>query len=120
MSRCEVGHQAFTGTASLENRVNYGSPQSALRPPRPGRPIGRVDGLKIHTGVGSTPTRGTFFRSAGRQRCLAMILVGLHRDTADMYRPEVRRQALALIDSGHSLSSISMSMGINRSTLREW
>jgi hypothetical protein len=27
---------------------------------------------------------------------------------------------LALIDSGHSLRSISMSTGINRSTLREW
>ena len=27
---------------------------------------------------------------------------------------------MALIDSGHSLRSISMSMGINRSTLREW
>jgi hypothetical protein len=37
-----------------------------------------------------------------------------------MYRPEVRQQALALIDSGHSLRSISLSMGINRSTLREW
>ena len=37
-----------------------------------------------------------------------------------MYRPEVRHRALALIDSGHSLRSISMSMGINRSTLREW
>jgi hypothetical protein len=37
-----------------------------------------------------------------------------------MYRPEVRHRALALIDSGHSLHSISMSMGINRSTLREW
>jgi hypothetical protein len=37
-----------------------------------------------------------------------------------MYGPEVRLQALALIDSGHSLRSISMSMGINRSTLREW
>src|ERR1700733_802811 len=33
---------------------------------------------------------------------------------------EVRLQASALIDSGHSLRSISMSMGINRSTLREW
>ena len=37
-----------------------------------------------------------------------------------MYRPEVRHRALALIDSGHSLPSISMSTGINRSTLREW
>jgi hypothetical protein len=37
-----------------------------------------------------------------------------------MYRPEVRHRALALIDSGHSLRSISLSMGINRSTLREW
>ena len=37
-----------------------------------------------------------------------------------MYRPEVRRRALALIDSGHSLRSISMLTGINRSTLREW
>jgi hypothetical protein len=37
-----------------------------------------------------------------------------------MYRPEVRQRALALIDSGHSLRSISMSTGINRSTLREW
>jgi hypothetical protein len=37
-----------------------------------------------------------------------------------MYGPKVRLQALALIDSGHSLRSISMSMGIHRSTLREW
>jgi len=37
-----------------------------------------------------------------------------------MYRPEVRQQALALMSSGHSLRSISLSMGINRSTLREW
>jgi transposase-like protein len=37
-----------------------------------------------------------------------------------MYRPEVRHHALALIGSGHSLRSISMSTGINRSTLREW
>jgi hypothetical protein len=37
-----------------------------------------------------------------------------------MYRPEVRHRALALIRGGHSLRSISMSMGINRSTLREW
>jgi hypothetical protein len=37
-----------------------------------------------------------------------------------MYRPEVRQRALVLIDGGHSLRSISMSTGINRSTLREW
>ena len=37
-----------------------------------------------------------------------------------MYRPEVRHRALALIDSGHSLRSVSMSTGINRSTLRDW
>ena len=37
-----------------------------------------------------------------------------------MYRTEVRHRALALIRGGHSLRSISMSMGINRSTLRDW
>lgn len=37
-----------------------------------------------------------------------------------MYRPEVRKQALALISSGHSLRSVSTSTGINRSTLRDW
>jgi transposase-like protein len=42
------------------------------------------------------------------------------RDTAAMYSPDVRRQALALIDSGASLRAASMATGINRSTLREW
>jgi hypothetical protein len=37
-----------------------------------------------------------------------------------MYSPEARLQALALIDSGCTLRAISMSTGINRSTLREW
>jgi hypothetical protein len=37
-----------------------------------------------------------------------------------MYRPEVRHRALALIDSGYSLHSSSMSTGINRSTLQDW
>jgi hypothetical protein len=37
-----------------------------------------------------------------------------------MYSPEVRVQALELIGGGRSLRSISMSTGINRSTLREW
>ena len=37
-----------------------------------------------------------------------------------MYGPEVRLQALALINGGHSLRAVSMSMGVNRSTLREW
>jgi hypothetical protein len=37
-----------------------------------------------------------------------------------MYSALVRRQALDLINSGASLRSVSMSTGINRSTLREW
>jgi hypothetical protein len=37
-----------------------------------------------------------------------------------MYSGTVRRQALALMESGHSLQSISASTGINRSTLRAW
>jgi hypothetical protein len=37
-----------------------------------------------------------------------------------MYTPDVRRRALALIDSGASLRAASMATGINRSTLREW
>ena len=37
-----------------------------------------------------------------------------------MYSTTVRRQALELIHSGASLRSVSMSIGINRSTLREW
>jgi hypothetical protein len=37
-----------------------------------------------------------------------------------MYNRTVRRQALALIQTGHSLQSISRSTGINRSTLRAW
>jgi hypothetical protein len=37
-----------------------------------------------------------------------------------MYRPEVRLRAVALITHGHSLSSVSRSTGINRSTLRDW
>jgi hypothetical protein len=37
-----------------------------------------------------------------------------------MYRSDVRRNAMALMECGLSLRSISMSTGINRSTLREW
>lgn len=37
-----------------------------------------------------------------------------------MYRPEVRLRAVALITHGHSLSSVSRSTGIDRSTLRDW
>jgi len=37
-----------------------------------------------------------------------------------MYGPKVRLRALALVESGLSLRPVSMSMGINRSTLREW
>jgi hypothetical protein len=37
-----------------------------------------------------------------------------------MHSAAVRRQALDLIISGASLRSVSMSIGINRSTLREW
>ena len=40
--------------------------------------------------------------------------------TAAMYSTAVRRQALELIHSGASLRSVSMSIGITRSTLREW
>jgi hypothetical protein len=37
-----------------------------------------------------------------------------------MYSNEVRRNAIALMARGSSLRSISISTGINRSTLREW
>ena len=37
-----------------------------------------------------------------------------------MYRPEIRRQALSLIDRGYNLSAVSRSTGVNRSTLRDW
>jgi hypothetical protein len=37
-----------------------------------------------------------------------------------MYGPEVRRQARARIECGQSLRSISQSMGISQSALREW
>jgi hypothetical protein len=37
-----------------------------------------------------------------------------------MYTTEVRRRALALIDSGSSLRSVSAATGISRSTLRDW
>ena len=37
-----------------------------------------------------------------------------------MYSSDVRRDAIALMERGFSLRSISMSTGINRSTLREW
>jgi hypothetical protein len=37
-----------------------------------------------------------------------------------MYGPDIRRRALALIRSGQSLSTVSLSTGVNRSTLREW
>jgi transposase-like protein len=37
-----------------------------------------------------------------------------------MYSNDVRSNAIALIESGFSLRSISMSTGINRATLREW
>ena len=41
-------------------------------------------------------------------------------DNPAMYSANVRRHAVALIESGFSLRSISMSTGINRATLREW
>ena len=37
-----------------------------------------------------------------------------------MYNGTIRSQALALIESGRSLRSISVLTGINRSTLRDW
>ena len=37
-----------------------------------------------------------------------------------MYSSDARRHALALMDRGLSLRSISMSTGINRATLRDW
>src|SRR4051812_5726436 len=37
-----------------------------------------------------------------------------------MYSGELRAQALQLMHSGRSLSSVSTELGINRSTLREW
>jgi hypothetical protein len=37
-----------------------------------------------------------------------------------MYSVAVRRKALKLIDNGASLRSVSVSTGVNRSTLREW
>jgi hypothetical protein len=37
-----------------------------------------------------------------------------------MYSSEVRRHAMALMERGLSLRSISMSIGINRATLRDW
>ncbi len=41
-------------------------------------------------------------------------------DTANVYSSEVRVRALTLIENGFSLRAISMSTGINRSTLRDW
>jgi hypothetical protein len=37
-----------------------------------------------------------------------------------MYGSDVRRNAIALMERGFSVRSISMSTGINRATLREW
>ena len=37
-----------------------------------------------------------------------------------MYSLDTRRHAVALMERGLSLRSISMSTGINRATLREW
>lgn len=37
-----------------------------------------------------------------------------------MYSPQVRRQAVSLIDSGISYAEVCRRMGINRSTLRDW
>jgi hypothetical protein len=37
-----------------------------------------------------------------------------------MYGPDVRRNALVLMECGFSLRSISKSTGVNRSTLRDW
>src|SRR5271169_617022 len=37
-----------------------------------------------------------------------------------MYGTDVRRHAAALMECGFSLRSISMSTGVNRSTLRDW
>src|SRR5436305_5744408 len=41
-------------------------------------------------------------------------------DTRGMYTTEVRRRALALLERGSSLRSVSLATGISRSTLREW
>ena len=37
-----------------------------------------------------------------------------------MYSSDVRRHAIALMERGLSLRSISMSTGVNRATLRDW
>jgi hypothetical protein len=37
-----------------------------------------------------------------------------------MYDVGIRTQALAAVSAGHSLRSVSMALGISRSTLREW
>ncbi len=37
-----------------------------------------------------------------------------------MYSSEVRGHAIALMERGVSLRSISMSTGVNRATLRDW
>jgi hypothetical protein len=37
-----------------------------------------------------------------------------------MYSSEVRGKAIALMERGVSLRSISMSTGVNRATLRDW
>jgi hypothetical protein len=37
-----------------------------------------------------------------------------------MYGPDVRRQAIALMDRGQSLRAITLATGVSRSTLRDW
>jgi hypothetical protein len=66
--------------------------------------------------VGSNPTRGT---RRLRQRLMALNVIPDCK-AADVYSSEVRRHALFLIEQGCSLRSISISIGVNRSTLRYW
>ena len=63
--------------------------------------------------VGSNPTQGTY-----EMRTFRIVSAACHNMT--MYGNDVRRNAVALMECGFSLRSISMSTGINRATLREW
>src|ERR1700736_4922424 len=64
--------------------------------------------------VGSNPTRGTQQANSQTQNVRA----ACHNTI--MYSSDVRRNAVALMERGISLRSISMSTGISRATLHDW
>ena len=67
--------------------------------------------------VGSSPTRGT---TTTDRIDVPSGFVSAVCDNLAVYSSAVRRHAVDLMESGLSLRRISMSTGVNRTTLRDW